>query len=258
MGTLFSSCWNSRTAREEEDLEKGSTSDSAHKNGLNQAGSSQGETKRNSGEKAEKGNSGVVEKSVYLQRERNLDQSSLNDSSMSFDSSTTTQPLLSSSSVYSKQLPEVQNAGKELDEPSNPDTSSQGKDPGDKPLSLEKTAATSYPFNNQFLFSVNTPFFDDDRCFVLVFGENEKKEIVNYTFSIYNTYSRSEDLYTLTNVQMENIVKDIVNSFPEIVDSGSVGHVQLYYYGSRLSGEVLFRSNDIPATSVIKVIGTWT
>lgn len=35
---------------------------------------------------------------------------------------------------------------------------------------------------------------------------------MNYTFSIYNTYSRSEDLYTLTNVQMENIVKDIVNS----------------------------------------------
>ena len=35
---------------------------------------------------------------------------------------------------------------------------------------------------------------------------------MNYTFSIYSTYPRSEDLYTLTNVQVENIVKDIVNS----------------------------------------------
>lgn len=35
---------------------------------------------------------------------------------------------------------------------------------------------------------------------------------MNYTFPIYSTYARSEDLYTLTNVQMENIVNDIVNS----------------------------------------------
>ena len=258
MGSLFSSCWNGRTEREDEDLEKGSTVKSATKNGLRQTDSGQAETKRGSAESAENKSSGAVEESVYLQAEKNVDPSSLNDSSMSFDSSTTTQPLLNGSSVFSKQLPEIQNAGKELGESSNPDTSSQGKDPSGASFSPEKSAVISYPFNNQFLFSVNTPFFDDDRCFVLVFGENENKEIVNYTFPIYSTYPRSEDLYTLTNVQMENIVNDIVNSFPEIIDSGSVGHVQLYYHASRLSGDVLFRNTAIPATSVIKVIVTWT
>ena len=158
MGSLFSSCWNSRTEGEEEDVEKGSTSKSVTKNGLSQTDSSQGETKRKSAERAEKGSSGVVEESVYLQAEKNLDPGSLNDSSMSFDSSTTTQPLLSSSSVHSKQLPEVQNAEKELGESSNPGTSSQGKDPSGASPSLEKTAVISYPFNNQFLFSVDTVY----------------------------------------------------------------------------------------------------
>ena len=47
---------------------------------------------------------------------------------------------------------------------------------------------------------------------MLIFGENENKEMVNYSFSIYNTYPRTEDLSVLTNAQMENIVKTVVNS----------------------------------------------
>lgn len=158
MGSLFSSCWNGRTEREDEDLEKGSTVKSATKNGLRQTDSGQAETKRGSAESAAKGSSGAVEESVYLQAEKNVDPSSLNDSSMSFDSSTTTQPLLNSSSVFSKQLPEIKNAGKELGESSNPDTSSQGKDPSGASFSPERSAVISYPFNNQFLFSVNTVY----------------------------------------------------------------------------------------------------
>ena len=159
MGLLLSSCWSSRAERGEKDLEKESKSNSTGKNGLSQPGSNQREAASSSAGKAKKGSSSVLEESVYFQAEKNLqDQSNLNDSSMSFDSSQTTQPLLSSSSVQSKLVEEVQDAGKELDESSNSDIWSQKKDPSDKTLSLGKPAVISYPFNNQFLFSVNTVY----------------------------------------------------------------------------------------------------